>query len=103
MAQHASALDDRKRLDALHSYKILDTASEPSFDRLAKLAAQVCAAPYAAISFVDDTRQFFKAKVGFADGVPLDAPGFCGHAIRQSDIFVVPDTKIGRASCRERV
>jgi len=91
MAQQAGALDDPKRLDALRGYAILDTAPEPGFDRLAKLAAQICAAPYAAITFIDGTRQFLKAKVGFAEGVAPDTPAFCGYAIRQSDIFVVPD------------
>jgi len=52
MAQHGTALDDPERLAALHSYEILGTPPEPAFDRLAKLAAQICGAPYAATTFV---------------------------------------------------
>jgi PAS domain S-box-containing protein len=91
MASLVIPLDDPKRLEALRSYDILDTPAEPAFDRLAKLAAQICGAPYAAITFVDGTRQFLKAKVGFADGVAPDRSGFCSHAVRQSGPFIVPD------------
>jgi formate hydrogenlyase transcriptional activator len=91
MAQHAGVLDDGKRLDAIQHFDILDTSPEPSFDRLAKLAAQICAAPYAAITFVDGPRHFFKAKIGFTDGEASDMPGFSSQALLQSDIFVVPD------------
>ena len=91
MAQHATALDDPHRLNALRSYEILDTQPEPAFDRLATLAAHICGTPYAAIVFVDDTRQFVKARVGFTDdGIP-GKPGFDPHAISQSELMVVPD------------
>jgi GAF domain-containing protein len=89
MAQDFTALDESTRLAALRSYGILDTPPEPAFDRLAKLAAQICGAPYAAITFVDGARQFFKAKIGFTDGEAPHQPGFCCQAIRQSDLFVV--------------
>jgi formate hydrogenlyase transcriptional activator len=91
MTQHASVLDDGKRLDAIQRFDILDTSPEPSFDRLAKLAAQICTAPYAAITFVDGTRHFIKAKIGFTDGEASDMPDFSNQALLQSDIFVVPD------------
>jgi len=91
MAQQVTALDDPNRLAALRSYEILDSPPEPAFDRLAKLAAQICGTPYAAITFVDGAREFFKAKIGFTDGEATNTPGFCCQAIRQSDLFVVPD------------
>jgi hypothetical protein len=52
------------RLAALKRYGILDTPCEPEFDDLVRLAAQVCEAPVAVISLVDDRRQWFKAEVG---------------------------------------
>ena len=91
MAQNIITLDEPSRLAALRSYEILDTPPEPAFDRLAKLAAQICGVPYAAITFVDGTRQFFKAQIGFTDGEAPNTPGFCCQAIRQSNLFVVPD------------
>lgn len=90
-SRHVGAKEDLERLKALKRYAILDTSPEPGFDRLARLAAQICAAPCAAISFVDETRQFFKSKVGFTDGKALVPPVFYSQAILQSDLYVVPD------------
>ena len=91
MAQDATALEDPKRLDALRAYEILDTLPEPAFDRLAKLAAQICATPYAAITFIVLERTFYKSKIGFTDGDAPGALGFCHHGILHQDLFVVPD------------
>ncbi len=91
MAQHGGAPDDPTRLDALRSYDILDTPPEPAFDRLAKLASHICGTPYAAITFFDGVGRFFKARVGLTDADMSTGPAFCDQAIRQSDLFVVPD------------
>jgi PAS domain S-box-containing protein len=91
MAQQITALDEPSRLATLRSYKILDTPSEPAFDRLAKLATHICGTPYAAITFVDGTRSFYKATVGFTDDGTLGASGICNDTAHQSDLFVVAD------------
>ena len=58
--------NERDRLAALRSYRVLDTPPEPEFDALVQLAARVCGAPMALISLIDDRRQWFKAEVGLA-------------------------------------
>ncbi|HEX6087138.1 MAG TPA: PAS domain S-box protein [Thermoanaerobaculia bacterium] len=84
-------IDEQERLAALARYAILDTTAEEAFDELVQLASTICAAPIALISLVDDSRQWFKARVG------LDTPqtprqiSFCTHAIRQRELFVVHD------------
>ena len=50
-------LDETGRLEALKSYKILDTLPEQAFDDLAALAAYICGTPIALISLVDERRQ----------------------------------------------
>jgi GAF domain-containing protein len=94
MQPHTSVLEDRKRPDALKSYDIFDTSPEPGFDKLTRLAAQLCSAPCAAIVFVDGSRQFFKSRFGLADTETPDAPGFCTYAIGQTEIFVVEDATL---------
>ncbi len=91
MALDETALEDPKRLDALHAYEILDTLPEPAFDRLAKLAAQICGTPYAAITFIVRERTFYKSKVGFTDGDVPGVLGFCHHGTLHADLLLVPD------------
>jgi len=79
------------RLAALRRYRILDTDPEQRFDDLALLASQICGTPMALISLIDRDRQWFKARVGVdVPQTPRDI-AFCAHAIRQTDLFVVPD------------
>ena len=83
---------EAERLAALRRYKILDTEPEQRFDDLALLASQICGTPMALISLVDRDRQWFKARVGVdVAQTPRDI-AFCAHAIRQPDLFIVPDT-----------
>src|SRR3954453_5863385 len=80
------------RLAALRTYGVLDTPREAAFDEITEAASLVCKAPIALVSFVEDTRQFFKSEIGFgARETPMDV-SICAHAILQRDLFVVPDT-----------
>lgn len=84
---------ERRRVAALHSYQILDTNAERSFDDLALLASYICQTPIALISLVDSDRQWFKAKVGIdATDSPRSA-SFCAHAIKGRSLFVVDDAQ----------
>ena len=51
-----TGIDESSRLRTLRSYAVLDTPPEIEFDRLVKLAAQLCRTPIAALSLVDSTR-----------------------------------------------
>lgn len=79
------------RVAALNRYAILDTEPEQTFDDLVTLAAYVCKTPIAMLSLVDDHRQWFKSKVGVeVRETPVEI-SFCVHAIKQQDVFIVPD------------
>ncbi|MDQ3230606.1 MAG: GAF domain-containing protein [Pseudobdellovibrionaceae bacterium] len=92
--QKPSSLDNEdERLNELLDYKILDTESEPSYDDIALLASSICGVPVALISLVDKERQWFKAKVGTDTSETDRDISFCGHAIHETEIFVVPDAK----------
>ena len=79
------------RLDALHQYRILDTPSEAVFDELASLAAYVCRAPIAVISFIGATRQWFKSVVGLPYLETPRSTAFCAHTILGKDLFIVEE------------
>ena len=85
---------ERRRLEALLAYDILDTDPETQFDDLVKIAAAICETPMAAISLVDQDRQWFKAEVGVgARETPRDQ-AFCSHALAAPEIMVVPDSHL---------
>jgi GAF domain-containing protein len=85
-------VDEAMRLDALRAYRILDTEPDASFDDITKLASFVCGTPIALVSFVDENRQWFKARVGL-DVVETDrCMSICAWAILDDDLFEVPDT-----------
>ena len=83
--------DDAERLAALRGLGLLDTEPESGFDDLVLLASQVCDTPMAAISLVDDRRQWFKSRRGFSAVETPRADAFCTHTIEQRDVLEVPD------------
>ena len=85
------APDETSRLEALARYEILDTEPEREFDDLTRLASHVCGAPLARISFVDREREWFKSRLGVRETEGPRETSFCGHAILEPDVLVVPD------------
>ena len=82
---------ERRRLEALDRYGVLDSPREQSFDEIAQLAADICEVPIAVVNFVGEDRQFFKAEVGLGvRETPLET-SFCAKAILEDDFLIVPD------------
>lgn len=83
--------DEARRLDTLRRLNILDTAAEERFDRVTRLARRLFDVPVALVSLVDENRQWFKSKAGFADSEGARQTSFCGHAILSDEVFLIPD------------
>jgi CheY-like chemotaxis protein len=82
------------RLESLRNFRILGTSREQVFDDIARLAAVICDAPVAVITFIDEQRVWFKAKIGLElDEIPRDG-SFCAYAILQPDVLIIPDPLI---------
>ncbi|MES2886403.1 MAG: sensor domain-containing diguanylate cyclase [Pseudomonadota bacterium] len=91
----ALPFNEQQRLDALHGYRVLDTAPEQAYDDLTTLAAAVCGTPVALISLVDVQRQWFKARRGLEPNETARDLAFCAHAILTPDrVFEVPDARL---------
>lgn len=85
---------ERIRLAALREYGILHTAPERELDDLVALAAKLCDTPVALVSLVDETEQWFKARVGTdATSTPREV-SFCDHAMRGDGVMVIPDATL---------
>jgi signal transduction histidine kinase len=88
------AANEGARLDVLHSYQILDTATEDDFDHITSLAALVCDAPIALISLVDEHRLWFKSAYGIQVRDIPRRSAFCSHAILQPDLpLIIEDAR----------
>ncbi|MEH2469145.1 signal transduction histidine kinase [Nitrobacteraceae bacterium AZCC 2161] len=84
--------NEPERLQALRSYGILDTAVEPSFDDITKIASYVCQTPISIISLVDEDRQWFKSEVGLGiRQTPLEQ-SICAHALLEHSFLEIEDT-----------
>ncbi|UVK86258.1 sensor domain-containing diguanylate cyclase [Pseudomonas sp. B21-051] len=85
--------NEATRIQALHGLKVLDSAPEERFDRLTRLAKRLFNVPIALVTLVDKDRQWFKSCVGLdVNETPRDV-SFCGHAILQDELLLVPDAK----------
>lgn len=86
-------ITESARLAALYEADLLDTESEPEFDEIVALASEICGTPISTITLIDKDRQWFKARKGIdVSETALDV-SFCSVAIRQSDVFVVEDSR----------
>ncbi len=87
-----------RRLAALSATGLLDSPAERRFDRLTSLVAAALNVPVAAISLVDQDRQFFKSHVGLAGEAaerrqtPL-SHSFCRHVVETEAPLVVHDAR----------
>jgi len=84
--------NEHERLRHLGALMVLDTPPEPMFDALAHQAAQLCQAPVAFVSLIDEHRQWLKARHGMqgADSRPREQ-AICAHTILQDRLLEVPD------------
>ena len=85
------APEEVRRLAALGTFKILDTPPEPQFDRLVQLASQLLRMPIVKITFIDQHRQWFKARTGVTLTELSRDQTFCTHTIAQQGVLVIPD------------
>lgn len=82
------------RLKDLLSFGVMDTPREKEFDDLAQLASIICNTPTALITFIDDHRQWYKAKVGMEEQEVPREEAFCRFTIQQDSILEIPDATL---------
>jgi signal transduction histidine kinase len=86
--------NEKKRLESLYAYHILDTIPEKEYDSITKIAAQICNVPASLITLLDKDRQWFKSNFGFQIKETPRAISFCNYTILDPEkILVVPDLR----------
>ncbi|MHA6288978.1 PAS domain-containing protein [Maricaulis sp. CAU 1757] len=83
--------NEEARLAALRSLDLLDSDPEEGFDSVTDLAVALTGAKMAAVSLVDHDRQWFKSNINIPAPETPREYAFCDHAIRQDEIFHIPD------------
>ena len=91
MGTHTLPSDETARVEALCRYRILDSPPEADFDEIVQLAASIYKAPIAAITFIDQDRQWVKAAIGLHTSQTDRAYGLCSCAIQGTDPVVIED------------
>jgi len=83
--------DEDGRLDALRRYNVLDSDPEESFDDIVRLLCRIFDVRIAAISFIDEKRQWFKAILGDDAKETLRTDAFCNHTIGFAEPMSISD------------
>ncbi|MGZ8261711.1 MAG: GAF domain-containing protein, partial [Methylotenera sp.] len=85
--------NEKERLAALKKYNILDTEPDAALDAMVQLASYICQTPIAAISLIDENRQWFKAISGLDATETSRDVAFCAHTILHNETMIVPDAQ----------
>src|SRR5277367_2615130 len=84
---------EQDRIQLLHSYGILDTPPEEEFDDITRAASLICGTPIATIPLVDESHQWFKARIGLETSESPREFSFCAQAMNQPEPFIVPNAE----------
>ncbi len=82
---------EEKRLAKLQEYQILDTPQEAEYDEVVQLAAYMSGADAAAISLIDENRQWFKACVGTGVKEISRASSLCQYVVESGEPLIIDD------------
>jgi GAF domain-containing protein len=99
MSAFPSVLSDPARLRALRQTGLLDSPREDTYDRLVLMATHALAVPTAAVSLVEEHRQFFKSIVGVDSETaekrqtPIER-SVCQYAVASGEPLIVEDARV---------
>ena len=85
--------NEAERLRALLDSCILDTQQDPAFEAISRAASVLMETPVAAVSLIDQHRQWFKSSVGLDRSSTAREDAFCAYAILQREPLIVLDAR----------
>jgi PAS domain S-box-containing protein len=83
--------NQNERIKILYQYHIIDTEPEIIFDELVQLTADICETPVVFISFIDERREWLKAKLGLTITELPQNLAFGYSTIQQTGVLIIPD------------
>ena len=86
---------EKKRIEVINAYHLLDTLPEKDFDNITALAANVCNVPISVISVVDADRIFLKSHYGLSFNQTERDGFFCDHLLEmENEIVIIEDARL---------
>ncbi|SNS67761.1 hypothetical protein SAMN06295967_1165 [Belliella buryatensis] len=82
------------RLEDLKTYNILDTSPEQELNELAEIASAIFDTPVSIVSFIDDERQWYKAKIGLDFNEVKIEKTFCKYTLDNPDDILIIDNPL---------
>ncbi len=88
-----ASLRESTRLRSLEQLQVLDPPFDPALDDITRLAAEICGAAAAAVTFVLPETVWFKARTGInIREMPRESCP-CDETIRGTNLFCIPDAR----------
>jgi GAF domain-containing protein len=85
--------NETDRIAALRALLVLDTEPEEQFDAMTAYCTSRFGVEIALVTLIDVDRQWFKSACGLAGRETTRDESFCGHAILEDSVMVVPDAR----------
>jgi diguanylate cyclase (GGDEF)-like protein len=84
------------RIANIHSLHLFYTPLEERFERITRLARRTLQVPVAAITLLNDEKQWFKSVAGWSVSELPRETSFCKHTIQGSELLTITDTREDR-------
>ena len=81
------------RLNELSSFDILDSLPEKEYNEITLLASSICNTPISLITFIDDQRQWIKARTGIDLKETKKEDSFCQYTIQNDDLLIIENAE----------
>lgn len=85
-------MEEQRRQQAIERYSLAGHETEPSFDRITRLATSIFNAPIALVTVLALERQLFRGACGLSGGGTSREVAFCDYAVRGTEVMVVKDS-----------
>ena len=83
--------NEEQRQQAIDKLNIVYSPAEDRFDRITRIAMRLFDVPIALVSLVSRDKQWFKSCQGLSVAESGRDISFCGHAIMNDDVLVIPN------------
>ncbi|WP_244945050.1 hypothetical protein [Couchioplanes caeruleus] len=86
--------DERRRLAALHEYRLLDAPADDELEAVVRVAAMIAGVPTATLNLIDEHRQCQLTTTGFTGADSARTDSMCAVRFETGEFTYVPDASL---------